>query len=319
MRSLSGLPGVSEGSVLYRFLVAWRRWLVGVLWEAEGLGSWRGSPIVSGVTASIVGNGVSQRLREISLRARDAVIKMGLVEKSVHVGASLSVLDILVAIYFGRGLRRSGPRPTERDWLILSKGHAVPALYAVLAEAGVLDRSRLESIRALDGLEGHPDFREDGVDVSTGSLGQGLSIAAGIAFAMRLDGTEDRHRVFVILGDGELDEGQVWEAAGTIAHHGLRSVVAVVDVNGFQLDGPTEAVKAKGDIPARWRSLGWSVLEVDGHDFEMLLEALKAADHAKRPTAIIAYTRRGRGVGVLEATGGQHLTGQAGVAGRVLE
>ncbi len=264
-----------------------------------------------------MGDGLAQRLREISLRARDMVIRMGLAEKSVHVGASLSVLDILVSIYFGRGLRRSGSRPTERDWLILSKGHAVPALYAVLAEAGVIPRERLDTIRAIDGLEGHPDFREAGVDVSTGSLGQGLSIAAGIAYAMRLDGTEDRHRVYVILGDGELDEGQVWEAAGTIAHHGLRSVVAIVDVNGFQLDGPTEAVKSKGDIPGRWRSTGWSVLEVDGHDYEMLLEALRAADHARRPTAIIAYTRRGRGVGLLEATGGQHLSG--GVASRVLE
>lgn len=246
-------------------------------------------------------------LRRISLRARDRVIKMGLVDKSVHVGASLSVLDILVAIYFGRGLRRSGPRPTERDWLILSKGHAVPALYAVLAEKGVVDEEMLYKIRTIDGLEGHPDYRMDGIDVSTGSLGQGLSIGAGIAYAMRLDGTEDRHRVYVILGDGELDEGQVWEAAATVTHLNLRGVVAIVDVNGFQLDGPTERIKTKGDIPARWESLGWNVVEVDGHDYEMLLEALRQADTSKRPTAIIAYTRRGRGVGFLEATGGQHL------------
>ena len=246
-------------------------------------------------------------LRRISLRARDKVIKMGLTDKSVHVGASLSVLDILVSIYFGRGLRRSGPRPTERDWLILSKGHAVPALYAVLSEAGVISEEMLYKIRAIDGLEGHPDYTLDGVDVSTGSLGIGLSMGAGIAYAMKLDGTWDRHRVYVILGDGELDEGEVWEAAGTIAHLGLRNVVAIVDVNGFQLDGPTEQVKAKGDIPGRWRSYGWSVLEVDGHDYEMLLEALRAADQSSRPTVIVAYTRRGRGVGFLEATGGQHL------------
>ncbi len=274
----------------------------------------------TGVNAPIVSRGVNEpivaaqapplpmhKLREVSLRAREKVIRMGLLDKSVHVGASLSVLDILVAIYFGRGLRRSGEKPTERDWLILSKGHAVPALYAVLSEAGVVSDEMLEKIRAIDGLEGHPDYRMDGIDVSTGSLGQGLSIGAGIAYAMRLDGTEDRHRVYVILGDGELDEGQVWEAAATVTHLGLRSVVAIVDVNGFQLDGPTEAIKKKGDIAARWSSLGWNVLEVDGHDYEMLLEALRQADTARKPTVIIAYTRRGRGVGFLEATGGQHL------------
>ncbi|KSW12417.1 hypothetical protein CF15_06735 [Pyrodictium occultum] len=248
-----------------------------------------------------------ERLHEIARRARRRVVRMGVVERSVHVGASLSVLDILVAIYFGRGLRRSGEKPTERDWLILSKGHAVPALYAVLAEAGVIPEEKLEKIRAIDGLEGHPDFTTSGVDVSTGSLGQGLSIAAGIAYAMRLDGTEDRHRVYVILGDGELDEGQVWEAAATVSHLGLRSVVAIVDVNGFQLDGPVEAVKTKGDLAARWRSLGWSVIEVDGHDYEMFLEALRAADVAGRPTVVLAYTRRGKGLGFLEASGGQHI------------
>jgi len=272
---------------------------------------WRGSPIVSlsrEVKQPIVEPQASPaKLREISLRARDRVIKMGLTDKSVHVGASLSVLDILVSIYFGRGLRKSGDRPTERDWLILSKGHAVPALYAVLAEGGILEEEQLYKIRAIDGLEGHPDYRQEGVDVSTGSLGQGLSIAAGIAYAMRLDGTEDRHRIYVILGDGELDEGQVWEAAATVSHLGLHSVVAIVDVNGFQLDGPTEKIKTKGDIPARWESLGWNVIEVDGHDYEMLLEALRQADSSRRPTAIIAYTRRGRGIGFLEATGGQHL------------
>jgi len=270
----------------------------------------RGSPIVSTqeVNPPIVERPASPAgLREISLRARDRVIKMGLVDKSVHVGASLSVLDILVSIYFGRGLRRSGDRPTERDWLILSKGHAVPALYAVLAEKGLVAEEELYKIRAIDGLEGHPDYRQGGVDVSTGSLGQGLSIAAGIAYAMRLDGVEDRHRVYVVLGDGELDEGQVWEAAATVAHLGLRSVVAIVDVNGFQLDGPTEEIKTKGDIPGRWESLGWNVVEVDGHDYEMLLEALRQADVARKPTVIVAYTRRGRGVGFLEATGGQHL------------
>ena len=272
----------------------------------------RGQLIVSEL-GGILGAGdalgipLSEKLHEISLRARQRIIRMGVVEKSVHVGASLSVLDILVALYFGRGLRKTGDKPTERDWLILSKGHAVPALYAVLAEMGVVPEEKLDSIRAIDGLEGHPDFTTEGVDVSTGSLGQGLSVAAGIAYAMRLDGTEGRHKVYVIMGDGELDEGQVWEAAATVTHLGLRSVVAIVDVNGFQLDGPVEAIKTKGDLVLRWRSLGWSVIEVDGHDYEMLLSALRAADQEKRPTVILAYTRRGKGLGFLEASGGQHI------------
>lgn len=255
-------------------------------------------------------------LHEAALRARWRVVRMGVLEKSVHVGASLSVLDILVAIYLGVGLRRSGPKPTQRDWLILSKGHAAPALYAVLAEAGVLGDEELDSIRSLEGLEGHPDFSTPGVDVSTGSLGQGLSVAAGIAYAMRLDGTAGRHRVYVILGDGELDEGQVWEAAATVAHLGLANVVAVVDVNGFQLDGPTAAVKAKGDLAARWAALGWEVVEVDGHDHESLVAALRGAGSSGRPRVVLAYTRRGKGLGFLEATGGQHI--EPGMAGRLL-
>jgi transketolase len=247
------------------------------------------------------------KLNEIALRARSRIIGMGLVERSVHVDSSLSVLDVLVAIYFGRGLRRSGPRPTERDWLVLSKGHGVPALYAVLVEAGILPEEKLYTIRSIGGLEGHPDFTVEGVDVSTGSLGQGLSIAAGVAYAMRLDGTEDRHRVYVVLGDGELDEGQVWEAAATIAHRRLRSVVAIIDNNGFQLDGPVEKVKTKGLLSLRWASLGWRTVEVDGHDYGELLAALRLADESEKPTAIIARTRRGKGLSSLEAIGGQHV------------
>ena len=250
---------------------------------------------------------LEKKLHEISLRARRLVIYMGTIEGSVHVGASLSVLDILVAIYFGRGLKRTGNKPTERDWLILSKGHAAPALYAILAEKGVIPREALKTIRDIHGLEGHPDRAIKGIDVSTGSLGQGLSIAAGIAYAMRLDGTEDRHKVYVVLGDGELDEGQVWEAAATISHLGLRNVIAIVDVNEFQLDGPTEKIKTKGDLVLRWSSLGWNVVEVDGHDYGMLLSALEAAEQANKPTAILAYTRRGNGLGFLEANGGQHI------------
>jgi len=247
-----------------------------------------------------------QWLREVSRRVYRSIVEMGRIERSVHVGASLSVADILVSLYFGRGLRDDGA-PTRRDWLILSKGHAAPALYAVLAELGVIDRSLLPRIRSIDGLEGHPSISIPGVDVSTGSLGQGLSIGAGIAYAMILDGTADQYKVFVILGDGELDEGQVWEAAGTITHYNIYNVIPIVDVNGFQLDGPTEKVKRKWDIPGRWRSLGWRVVECDGHNHSAILDAVKAAEESRRPTVIIAYTRRGKGIGRLEKTGAQHL------------
>ncbi|WP_048191858.1 1-deoxy-D-xylulose-5-phosphate synthase N-terminal domain-containing protein [Pyrolobus fumarii] len=246
-------------------------------------------------------------LRDIALRIRRRILRMAAVDKSVHAGASLSVTDILVALYFGIGVRLEGPKPTHRDWVILSKGHAVPALYAILTELGLLEEAELDKIRTIDGLEGHPDFTTPGVDVSTGSLGQGLSIGAGIAYAMRLDGTEGKYNVFVILGDGELDEGQVWEAATTAAHLRLRSLVAIVDVNGFQLDGPTDKIKSKGSIAARWSSIGWHVVEADGHSFKSLLSALEEAIAYPGPAVVLAYTRRGRGLGILEKTGGQHV------------
>ena len=269
-------------------------------------------PIVSQIGLNRIGDALGIRLtssplHKVSLRARQRILRMASVDKSIHVGSSLSSLDILAAILLGRGLRRTGDRPTEKDWLILSKGHAVPALYALLVELGKLTERDLDTIRDINGLEGHPDNSLDGVDVSTGSLGQGLSIAAGIAYAMRLDRTWSTHRVFVVLGDGELDEGQVWEAAATIAHLGLSNVVAIVDVNGFQLDGATSDIKDKGDLAQRWRSLGWRVIEIDGHNHEMILAALSEAEASPRPVVIIAYTRRGNGLGVLEATGGQHV------------
>ncbi|HIQ55721.1 MAG TPA: transketolase [Pyrodictium sp.] len=246
-------------------------------------------------------------LRRIAVRIRKKIVRMGLADPSVHVGASLSISDILVALYFGRKLHRGGSKPTERDWLILSKGHAVPALYAILSELGLIPENMLDRIRAIDGLEGHPSIDVPGVDVSTGSLGQGLSIGAGIAYAMRLDGTADRYKVFVILGDGELDEGQVWEAATTIAHYNLYNVIPIVDINGFQLDGPTDQVKRKGDIASRWTSIGWRAIECDGHSFTSILSALQEAETARQPTVILAYTRRGRGISMLERTGEQHI------------
>jgi transketolase len=247
-----------------------------------------------------------RRLIEVSRRVRARLLLMASIEPSIHLGASLSVVDVLVALMLGRGLRRG--LGLERDWLILSKGHAVPALYAVLAELGILDEDYLLRVRRIDGLEGHPLRGQPGIDVTTGSLGQGLSIAAGIAYAMKLEGLDRLYRVFVIMGDGELDEGQVWEAATTIAHLGLSNVIAIVDVNGYQLDGRTRDVKLKGNLVLRWSSVGWGVVECDGHDHEEILRAIEAAEASDRPTAILAYTVRGRGLGALEKSGGQHIS-----------
>ncbi len=210
-----------------------------------------------------------------------------------HLYSCLSSVDLLVALYIGYGLKKSGSKPTEHDWFILSKGHAVPAFYAMLIVLGLMKEDSLEKIGVLDGLETHFDASAPCIEVSTGSLGQGLSIAAGIAYSIFLEGKRDNHRVYVLMGDGELDEGQVWEAASTISHLDLYNVIVLVDINGLQNDGKIEDVKRKGDIAGRWRSLGWSVFEVDGHNIPAIVNAISLAEKAGSPTAILAYTGEG--------------------------
>ncbi len=244
-----------------------------------------------------------EHLEDTARRVRKKLLRIAVAEPSVHLGASLSCLDILVALFF-RVMRRKGK---DRDYLILSKGHAVPALYAVLAEAGLIPEDELETIRDVEGrLEGHPELTVPGIDMVSGSLGQGLSIAAGIAYAMKLKGS--RGRVFVVLGDGELDEGQVWEAAATIAHLKLTNVVAIVDVNGYQLDGRTSQVKDKGRLEEKWRSWGWDPEWIDGHDYKQLVQALERAAWGPRPKVILARTVRGKGLKPLETNGGQRAS-----------
>jgi transketolase len=232
---------------------------------------------------------------------RKTVLRMIAEAGSGHLGASLSAIDILAILYFMK-MRHDPNNPawSGRDRFILSKGHAAPGLYAVLAEAGYFPEEALMSLREMGSmLQGHPDTKTPGVDAFTGSLGQGLSIAVGMALAAKMDGF--KYRVYTLLGDGELDEGQVWEAALTAAHHGLDNLTAIVDNNGFQLTGKTEDVKSLDPLEAKWRAFGWEAVEADGHDPASILDALDMCDlKSGRPSVIIARTTKGKGVSFME-------------------
>ncbi|MCB7037966.1 transketolase [Eggerthella sinensis] len=252
-------------------------------------------------------------MTELERRAnemRSDIVSMIAEAGSGHPGGSLSSADILTALYFGGVLEHDPARPDwdERDRFILAKGHAAPALYAVLAQAGYFPREELLTLRKLGTrLQGHPDSNlVPGVEVSTGSLGQGLSVAAGIAAGLKLDGKTQS--VFALLGDGECQEGQVWEAAMFAAHRGLDNLVAIVDRNCLQIDGNTADVCDPGDLAAKFSAFGWTAVEVDGHDIPALVEALAAAkaDRAAKPHALIARTVKGKGVSFMENQAGWH-------------
>ena len=252
-------------------------------------------------------------MTELERRANEMrvdIVRMIAEAGSGHPGGSLSCADILCALYFGGVLEHDPELPDweERDRFILAKGHAAPALYAVLAEAGYFPREELLTLRKLGTrLQGHPDSNQlPGVEVSTGSLGQGLSIAAGAAAGLELDGKPQA--VFALLGDGECQEGQVWEAAMFAAHRGLDNLVAIVDRNGLQIDGCTTDVCDPGDMRAKFEAFGWDVHEVDGHDIPVLVKTLAAAkaDRSGRPHAVIARTVKGKGVSFMENQAGWH-------------
>ncbi len=221
---------------------------------------------------------------------------------SGHTGGSLSCVEIIVALYY-KILRYNpkDPKWSERDRFILSKGHAAPTLYAVLADVGYFPKDLLWTLRKFGSpLQGHPASRRlPGIEVSTGSLGQGLSVSNGIALAGRLDKLD--YRVYCLLGDGELNEGETWEAALTTSHHRLATVTAIIDNNGFQLDGRIEEIKNTTPIGDKFRSFGWNVIELDGHNVQALLEGFTLAQFERaKPTVIIAHTIKGKGVAFME-------------------
>jgi len=238
-------------------------------------------------------------LAELKARAtaiRKDIITSTTIAGSGHPTSSLSGVEVATALYFGGFLRHDpkNPRWPQRDRFILSKGHAAPLLYAVLAEAGYFPKDQLATLRKLGSpLEGHPNMRRcPGVEASTGSLGQGLSIGIGHALAIRLDGYDSR--VYVMTGDGELDEGQVWEAAMAAHKFKLDNLCAIVDMNGYQQTGPTADVLDLRPMAPRWQSCGWAVQEIRGNDMAQVLSALqKARDTRGQPTVIVSHTIKG--------------------------
>jgi transketolase len=221
---------------------------------------------------------------------------------SGHPGGSLSVTDILTVLYNGiMNINPLNPKDENRDRLVLSKGHSAPALYCILADKGFFSKEELKTLRNPDSiLQGHPDMKKTpGIEISTGSLGQGLSAANGMALAAKLD--KKGYYVYVVLGDGEIQEGQVWEAAMTAAHYHLNNVIAFIDHNGLQIDGPVNEVMSVEPISEKFQSFGWNVLVINGHDYEEIFYAVKLAKKEKdRPTAIVANTIKGKGISFME-------------------
>ncbi|MCL2336698.1 MAG: transketolase [Firmicutes bacterium] len=249
-----------------------------------------------------------ERLKDKAREIRRHIITMVGAAGSGHPGGSLSAADIVTALYFAE-MRIDPERPDwpERDRFVLSKGHAAPVLYAALAERGYFPTADLNSLRQLGShLQGHPDMRKvPGVEMSTGSLGQGLSAANGMALAGKLDGRD--YRVFVMLGDGEIQEGQVWEAAMAAAHYKLHRVIAFLDYNGLQIDGPIAEIMSPGSVADKWRAFGWEVQEIDGHDMAAILTAISRAGAVRdKPSMIVAHTVKGKGCSFMENQVGWH-------------
>ena len=237
---------------------------------------------------------------------------MGIIEgvhsaKSGHPGGSLSCADILTYLYFKHmNIDPANPKKADRDRFVLSKGHAAPALYATLANRGYFDVSLLKTLRQIGSiLQGHPDMKHiPGVDMSTGSLGQGISAAVGMALSAKHFG--DSFKVYAVLGDGEIEEGQVWEAAMFAGNKGLSNLTAFVDYNNLQIDGTIEEVNSAAPIDKKFEAFGWHVITIDGHSFEEIENALKEAETVDKPVAIIAKTVKGKGVSFMENQVGWH-------------
>ena len=247
-------------------------------------------------------------LEEKARRLRVSIVRTLHKSQSGHTGGSLSAIDMVCALYFHK-MRHNPEEPAwdGRDRFVLSKGHAAPALYVTLAECGYFPAEDLMMLRRLGShLQGHPDSKgTPGVDVCTGSLGQGLSMANGMALGFKLDGKENR--VYAVLGDGELQEGQVWEAAMAAAHYKSDNLCALIDANGLQIDGDVAKVMNVASIADKFRAFGWKVIEIDGHDMGHIVRALDEAETLKgAPTAIVATTVKGKGVSFFENKAAYH-------------
>jgi transketolase len=239
---------------------------------------------------------------------RRNIVEMVHSAKSGHPGGSLSIVEILVTLYFYEmNIDPKNPKMEDRDRLVLSKGHCSPALYATLAEKGFFPKEDLNGFRKLNGyLQGHPDMKHtNGVDMSSGSLGQGLSCANGMAMSGKLNNKD--YRVYAILGDGEIQEGQVWEAAMSSSHYKLDNLCIFVDNNNLQIDGTIEDVMSPYPIDKKFESFGFNTIVIDGHDYNQIIDALEKARETKgKPTAIIAKTTKGKGVSFMENQVGWH-------------
>jgi len=241
-------------------------------------------------------------LKKIAKNVRINILHMLTLAGSGHTGGSLSAVDVAVAIYFSRmKFNPADPSWEERDRFVLSKGHAAPLIYAIMAEAGYFREDTIKTLRKTGSpLQGHPcSAMLPGIEISTGSLGQGLSVANGMALGLRLDGNPAR--VYCIMGDGEVQEGQVWEAAMTAAHYKIDNICAVVDNNGLQIDGPVEKVMGIEPLHEKWAAFGWHVMDIDGHNMQEIIDALDEAETVKgKPSIIIARTTKGKGVSFFE-------------------
>ena len=241
-------------------------------------------------------------LEKKALGFRRDILEMTYAAGSGHPGGSLSAIDIITVLYLhAMRIDSKNPHWPDRDRFVLSKGHCVPALYAVLADLGFFPREELLRLRKLGCmLQGHPDMvMTPGVEMSTGSLGQGLSVSCGMALAARLDAKD--YRVYCMIGDGESQEGNIWAGAMLAAHKRLSNLTGILDRNGLQIDGTTEHIMSLEPLSEKWRSFGWNVLEIDGHDISQIISALELAKETKdKPTMIVAKTVKGKGISFME-------------------
>ena len=246
-------------------------------------------------------------LKKVCTQVRRNIINMTANAGSGHPGGSLSSVDLMTSVFFNHmRIDPKNPRDPDRDRFVLSKGHAAPCYYGVLAERGFISRDEFINFRQLHSiLQGHPDAKKvPGVDASTGSLGQGCSIAVGMALGAKIQGKDVK--VYAILGDGECQEGQIWEAFMAAAHYKLDNLTVIVDNNGLQIDGPNDEVMSLGDLPAKLRAFGFELFEIDGHDLDAIEAALSAPVPKGKPKCILAHTVKGKGVSFMENQVGWH-------------